>query len=89
MANLLPVNQILAVKNRHAGKIFKRAGNEIIIVAHAANARIGIKAGDEWIGKNLRRAKVWQRAKRQQQQKVKTSFHRHFSTTPGYVREAR
>ncbi|MNI87688.1 hypothetical protein D3C73_1449070 [compost metagenome] len=46
MPDLLPVDQISAVKHRDTRIIFKGACNQIIIVARPANAGIGMKAGN-------------------------------------------
>jgi hypothetical protein len=43
------MHQVPAVKNRNAGKKFKRAVDQVIIVTDPANAWIRIKAGDDWI----------------------------------------
>ena len=53
--DLPPVDQILAVKDRHAGKILERAVDQIVVVAHAANARIGIEAREHRVLKRRRR----------------------------------
>ena len=54
VADLLPVEQIAAVPQRHAGKKLKRAVDEIVILPDAADARIRVKAGDNrvFIGKH-------------------------------------
>jgi hypothetical protein len=44
------------VKNRNAREKFKRAVDQVIIVTDPANARIGIKAGNDWILKGFGRA---------------------------------
>jgi hypothetical protein len=49
MPDLPPVHEILAVEERNARKIFERAGDEIIVIADSANARIGMEARDNGI----------------------------------------
>jgi len=44
VSDLPPVHQVLAVKNGYTRKILKAAGNQIIILAYAAKAGIGMKA---------------------------------------------
>lgn len=46
---LFPVDEIAAVKQRHARKIGKAGGHEIKVVVHAADGRIGIEAGKDRI----------------------------------------
>ena len=48
MSNQAPVNQILAVIDRNAGKIFEGRSYQIVIVANAADAWVGRHAGDDW-----------------------------------------
>jgi len=49
MPHWLPVDQVPAVKQGHAGKIFKRAGDQIIVVLHANDAGIRIITGNNRI----------------------------------------
>jgi hypothetical protein len=42
----LPIDKILALKQRHGGKILKRAAHKIILIARPAYARVGIKTFD-------------------------------------------
>ncbi|GGH56904.1 hypothetical protein GCM10008014_28010 [Paenibacillus silvae] len=44
MANLMPMHEILAVKNGYAGKIFKRAGHQIVVILDPAYARIRVES---------------------------------------------
>src|SRR5699024_1425320 len=47
VADLLPVQQIAAVPQRHAREKLERAVDQIIILADAADARVGIEARDD------------------------------------------
>ena len=40
IADLLPMNEVLTVKQRHTGKELKTAVNQIVIISAAANTRI-------------------------------------------------
>jgi hypothetical protein len=44
-----PVNQILAMEDRDAGKILKRAVNQIVIIIYADYTWIWIVAGDHGV----------------------------------------
>ena len=44
-----PVHQVARVMNRHAGKPFERRVGDVIILADAADARIRMKTGKDWI----------------------------------------
>ena len=43
MAQLLPVNEVAAVKERNAGEVAEGRGDHIKVVPHAANGRIGVE----------------------------------------------
>ena len=45
--DLLPVDQVAAVEDRDAGEIFEGAGDEVKIPSNAANAGVGVKAGED------------------------------------------
>ena len=49
MTNLTPVDQVVALKQRHAWEILKGRGDQIILPVGLANAGVGIKAGDDRI----------------------------------------
>jgi hypothetical protein len=49
VTNLLPVNQIAAVEDRHAREILERTGDEVIILFDAADARIRVKTGNDGV----------------------------------------
>jgi hypothetical protein len=44
MSQLAPVDKVTAVENRQAWKIFKRGVDQVIVLAHPADGRVGIKA---------------------------------------------
>ena len=54
VADLLPVDQVLAVMDRHAGEIAERAVHHVVIVAHAAHARIGVEARQDRVAVAMR-----------------------------------
>ena len=45
MADLIPVDQVIALKERHAGKILKGRADQIVLPIRLTDAGIGIKAG--------------------------------------------
>lgn len=49
MANLLPVGQIAAVKDRHSRKILERGSDNIIVASTSGNAGVRIHPGQNWI----------------------------------------
>ena len=49
MPYLLPMRQIPAVEQWHTWKILETTGYQIIIIAYAANARIGMESRNYWI----------------------------------------
>ena len=49
MTNLLPVDQIAAVKDRHTGEVFERTGDEVVVPANPADAGVGMESGDDWV----------------------------------------
>src|SRR6185503_17769083 len=55
MANLRPVREIVAVKERHPGEVFEARANEVVVAAHPAHARIGMETGHDWVSVSLRR----------------------------------
>lgn len=48
----MPVDEIAAVINRYVGKILKRAGEEIIVIPRATDARISVEAGEDGVGES-------------------------------------
>jgi hypothetical protein len=44
MSQLAPVDEVTAVEDRQAWKIFKRGVHQVIILAHPADGWVGIKA---------------------------------------------
>ena len=46
MTDLRPVDQVIALKERHAGKILKGRADKIVLSVCLTNAGIGVKAGD-------------------------------------------
>jgi hypothetical protein len=50
VTDLPPVNKVTAVKKWDTREIFKAAGDQIIIFAHTANARIRIKTWEDRVG---------------------------------------
>src|SRR5215217_3433213 len=51
MPDLVPMDQVAAMKYWETGKIFERRGNQIIVILHPANRWVGVKAGQDWIAK--------------------------------------
>ena len=45
--------RVIALKNWHPVKILERAVNHVIVLAHAADAWVGVETGKDGIGKNL------------------------------------
>jgi hypothetical protein len=80
ITDLPPVHQIPAVKNRDAGEVFKRTVDQVIILAHAANARVGMEPRDDGIGKRVRGTKAGQRSEAQQQKQNEAILDRHWVT---------
>jgi hypothetical protein len=56
MPDLPPIDQIGAVENRNAGKIFEAAVDEIIIAPDPADAGIGMETGDNGIVDHYKKA---------------------------------
>ena len=54
----LPVKQVLAMEQWHAGIIRKRGSDHVIVVTDTAYARVGIPSGKYWI---IKRRSVGQR----------------------------
>ena len=50
VANLVPVHQVPAVKDRHAREVLETGAREVVILADAAHARIGMEARDHRVG---------------------------------------
>jgi hypothetical protein len=50
VANLPPVHEIPTVINGNPGEVLKAAINEVVVLADAADARIGMEAGNDGIG---------------------------------------
>lgn len=46
MTDLRPVDQVIALKERHAGEILKGRADKIVLSVCLTNAGIGVKAGD-------------------------------------------
>ena len=53
MTDLIPVDQVAAVKDRQSRKIFKGRGDQIIIFANPANGRIGVTTREDRIVKGF------------------------------------
>ena len=53
VAYLLPVHQILGVKDGHAGEILERRVDQIEVVAHPTDRGVGVETGDDGIAQLL------------------------------------
>jgi hypothetical protein len=53
MANLMPVNQVTAVKNRPPGKIFEGRSDKIVIIPDPADGRIRVTAWQDRVAKRF------------------------------------
>jgi ribosomal protein L12E/L44/L45/RPP1/RPP2 len=43
------VHQVAAVEDRDAGEVLEAGTDEVVVVAHAADARIRVEAGDHGV----------------------------------------
>jgi len=49
IADVRPVDQVAAVVHRDAGKVFKCAGDQVVIIPRTADAGVGVEAGKDGI----------------------------------------
>src|SRR5690606_12974589 len=54
MADLRPMHEIAAVKQRDSRKVFEAAGDQVVVFAHATNARVRIEARQHGISVHRR-----------------------------------
>jgi hypothetical protein len=61
MADLMPVDQVAAVKDRQPGKIFERRSDEIKIIPNPADGWIRVETRQDGITKNSAPLSHWER----------------------------
>jgi len=47
--DLPPVDQVAALKHRHAGKVLEGAGDQVVVLADADHAGVGVKTGQHGV----------------------------------------